>query len=69
MLKSEMTYKEAHALFNQSMPSSVHGTEESEERVQEAREVVLNSVYELLEDKHQHTAICVLEQLTGIDYD
>lgn len=51
------------------MPSSVHGTEESEERIQEAREVILNSVYILLEDKHQYTAICALEQLTGIDYD
>lgn len=69
MSKSKMTYDEAHELFNNSLPSSVHGTEESEERIQEAREVILRDAYEFLENENFHTAILVIEQLTGIDYD
>lgn len=64
-----MTFEEAHAIFNQSLPSAVHGTEESEERIQEARLVILKDAYEFLESENFHTAILVIEQLTGVDYE
>lgn len=65
----EATIEEAYALYRESMPSAVHGTDATDEELQEARKIILENIYDILYSELRHTDICVLEDLTGIDYD
>lgn len=65
----ETIITEAYDLYRESMPSAVHGTDATDEEIQEARKIILGNIYDILYTELRHTDICVLEDLTGIDYD
>ena len=43
-------------------------TEHSEDVLKEARLVILKDAYEFLESENFHSAITVIEDLTGVEY-
>lgn len=60
-----MEFEKAREIFNSTLSSAVHGTYHSEEEIKEAEDFLLQDAYEFLESENFHTAILVIEKLTG----
>ena len=63
-----MYVQEAIDIIHTSNKDTVRHTEHSEDVLKEARLVILKDAYEFLESENFHSAITVIEDLTGIGY-